>query len=118
MSNQYHAGQKYTREQKEQLDAAFSAWIDAESYAENAPDGIYSDEGRNLAALILSNAYDTLRAGFDAANKPQAETPAATVERLRCEMRQARAEERLELQREYDGRELVDQEPPFDGWAA
>ena len=71
MTNQYHAGQKYTREQKEQLDAAFSAWIDAENDAENAPGGVYSDEGRNLAALILSNAYDTLRAGFDTANKPQ-----------------------------------------------
>ena len=71
MSNQYHAGQKYTREQKKQLDAAFSAWIDADSYAENAPGGIYSDEGRNLAALILFNAYDTLRAGFDAADEPQ-----------------------------------------------
>ena len=68
MSNQYHAGQKYTNAQKEQLDAAFSAWIDADSYAENAPDGIYSDEGRNLAALILFNAYDALRAQFAAAN--------------------------------------------------
>lgn len=71
MSNQYHAGQKYTREQKEQLDAAFQQWIDADSYAENAPDGIYSDEGRNLAALVLFNAYDTLREEFAAANAPQ-----------------------------------------------
>ena len=46
----------------------------------------------------------------------QVESSAATVERIRSEMRQARHDERQELQREYDGRELVDQETPYDGW--
>ena len=56
MSNQYHAGQKYTNAQKEQLDAAFSAWLDADSYAENAPDACYTYLRRNLAARISYNA--------------------------------------------------------------
>lgn len=172
MRNGYHAGPKYSREQQEQLNEAFSAWLTVEAISENNG---WSDETLVKASITTFTVYETLRAEFDAANEAQAyalevaraealykaaivglrpladqataqvvwaeeadwnellrlDSPqwqeheveetaymhsAATVERLRHEMRQAREDERLEMQREYDGRELVDQEPPFDGW--
>ena len=106
----FHAGPTYTREQQDQLDAAFAAWLAADSFAENAPDGIHTDEGRNLAALIQYNAYLTLREEFDAAN----ESPAPYDESMWDNYRRQRAAGFVDDDA-YSGRELVDQEPS-SGW--
>ena len=105
----FHAGPTYTTDQQAALDAAFGAWLAADSFAETAPDGIYTDEGRNLAALIQYNAYLTLREEFDAANA----TPAPYLESMWDNYRRQRDAGFVD-DAAYDGRELVNQEPYYE----
>ena len=67
MSNKYHAGTEYTNEQRDQLDAAFQAWLDLDQLYANHE---YDDEPAHVKATAAYRDYEALQAKFDAANAP------------------------------------------------
>lgn len=66
MSNKYHAGTEYTNEQRDQLDAAFQAWLDLDLV--DAHYG-YEDETAHSKATAAYRDYEALQDKFHAENR-------------------------------------------------